>query len=199
MQAQVDVVNIRLAEREDLHQLYEMIVESTGNKTKITKIGLEADLFGNQPHKISKDDANLVFDQSQMRTNRNACRMFVAEVGHSLVGYIMFHYFYSPWTSHCGFVDDIFMRREFRNQGEFLSFLMSFIHNSVSKSVSIFKTDIARDLLRHVSELCASEGLRSLIFNSYGSGGHLMDFMKEYDPAVLRNENTDWSVYRVLF
>lgn len=116
----IQTLVIRRPITDDLESLHAMIVESTCGKTKITKSNLRKDLFGpvqNEENRSVITDPLIHLDTSLIETNRPTCQAFVAEVNGNPVGFVIFHYCYSPWRRHGFFIDNIYTKLEFRRRG----------------------------------------------------------------------------------
>lgn len=110
-------LSIREVTIKDLDRLFEMIVESTGGKTKLTADSLRDDFFGPVDIKLTSSDPSIEIDDKILRSNRPVAQAIVAEVNDELVGHLVYHYHYSPWAGNCGSIDDVFVRPDYRRRG----------------------------------------------------------------------------------
>lgn len=111
----------REASIEDVEELHKLVVESTGGSTQLTVDRLKEDLFNVIPRtsaEIPMNDPEIEFDIDQLQSNAPVARAVVAEVRGKLVGHFVFHYHFTPWVGHIGFVDDIFTKPNLRRTGE---------------------------------------------------------------------------------
>lgn len=105
----------------DLYNLHALISNSTNGKSKITTDRLREDLFGLDTTGLESpntEDPVIELDVNRIKSNRPACQSFVSEVDGVLVAYVIYHYFYSPWTGHCYFVDDVYTTSNYQRKGE---------------------------------------------------------------------------------
>lgn len=106
---------------EDVERLCEMIQSSTCGLSKVTSESLHRDLFCHSEmlkQYGQQEDVLLLSIHQVENSNKPVCQAFVVQDGPSLVGYVMYHYYYSPWDGHILFLDDIYVEREFRLKGK---------------------------------------------------------------------------------
>lgn len=106
---------------EDVEQLYKAIQRSTSGKSKMSIESLRRDLFcySDRIKQYSEQENVLLLSLHQIEhSNKPVCQAFVAHDGYDLVGYVLYHYYYSPWDGHVLFLDDIYVEIEFRHKGK---------------------------------------------------------------------------------
>lgn len=114
---------IRKPVPDDVARLLELVKRSTGGKTTLTKESLHYDLFGFSEKIVrGSNTANDIYESisslSDEHSNKPVCQAFVAHHNSTLVGYVIYHYYYSPWDGHEMFVDDVYVSEEFRRRGK---------------------------------------------------------------------------------
>lgn len=111
---------IRTAEEKDVANLLELIVKATDGQTKLTEEILLQALF--EPLKllseIKNNDPNIQIDSDLYKTDSTSARAIVAEVDKKLVGFILSHYYYSPWPGNCYQIDKVYVEPKFRLKGK---------------------------------------------------------------------------------
>lgn len=114
-------VTLRGPTSSDVDPLFQMILQSPGSATKVSADSLREDIIGpkqcDEP-KVKSDDPSIEFDPSLLASNKPVAQVVLAEIKDKLIGYLIFHYHYSPWLGHCAFIDDVFIMREYRNKGK---------------------------------------------------------------------------------
>lgn len=111
----------REAKVEDVEELYKLLVESTRGSTKLTADRLKDDLFSVNTKtsiEVLLDDSEIEFDISLLQSNTPVARAIVAEVDGAIVGYLIFHSHWGPWTGHIASIDDVFTRPSMRKKGK---------------------------------------------------------------------------------
>lgn len=114
-------VTMRGPTTNDVDPLIQMITESTGQKTKLAAASLIDDIIGPKQCDgpiVECDDPSIEFNPSLLASNKPVTQVILAEVEDKLVGYLIFHYHYSPWNGHNAFIDDIFIVRDYRSKGQ---------------------------------------------------------------------------------
>jgi len=103
----------------DIGKLLELIQESTGGDTKLDSSMLMRDLLcvGYDRPVPKCDDPCIKFDPEVFKNPVPAARAIIAEVERETVGYLIYHYHYSPWMGFGAFVDDVFVSQNFRRKG----------------------------------------------------------------------------------
>ncbi|XP_022905948.1 thialysine N-epsilon-acetyltransferase [Onthophagus taurus] len=91
---------VRKAKKEDMKDVYEMIkglaiFEKMPNEVKISPETLQKDGFGPNP----------------------TFHCFVAELNSEIIGFTIYYYCYSTWLGTSIFLEDLFVKEEFRKQG----------------------------------------------------------------------------------
>lgn len=114
---------IRKPVPDDVEKLLAMVRCSTGGKSTLTKESLHHDLFGFSDRIInvcntSSDIHRSISNLSSQHSNKPICQAFVAQYSSTLVGYVIYHYYYSPWDGHEMFVDDVYVDEDFRRRGK---------------------------------------------------------------------------------
>lgn len=114
----------KLAVADDFDGLWLLVKESLSDaETRITYKTLQRDLFG----KVDLDsannqdrckDASIELDPFQAQQTFPVCAAIIAQSGSELVGYLMFHQFYSPWKSRGVYVDHIYVKPTLRRKGK---------------------------------------------------------------------------------
>lgn len=115
-----DKTEFREVSPEDIGQLYSLIKLSTNHKTKLTQSSLQEALFGHEfdtGNPIVCEQSGVNFDPRLIQSNVAFCRALVIALNQSLIGYIIFHFHYSPWLGHSTYVDDIFVKDCHQDQG----------------------------------------------------------------------------------
>lgn len=124
MAEEVPEIVVRRATVEDIDILHRLIVDSTGGKTRITPQSLMRDLFVEHDstafiaNGVKYDDKSLEIDPMPLRRNKPVAQAIVAEANKKIVGYLIFHYYYSPWGGHCAFIEDIYTNPAYRRRGK---------------------------------------------------------------------------------
>ena len=112
---------IRKATKNDSDELYDLIIESTGAKTSLTRENFRKDLagvYGLAENDTTQDQSSLGIDKDLWVLNCSVCQAYLAIVDDQVIGYVLFHYFYSPWKSRLAFIDDIYVRPSYRRRGK---------------------------------------------------------------------------------
>lgn len=114
-------VTLRGPTSDDVDSLYQMILQSTGQVTKLSASSLRDDII--EPKhcdgpEVSSSDPSIEFNPSLLKSNKPVAQVVIAEVENKIVGYLIFHYHYSPWMGHVAFIDDVFVQTDYRNNGE---------------------------------------------------------------------------------
>ena len=122
-------IGVRRVDRSDLDQVFKLIKMSSNDTTRITKEDLDLDLFSYDPgNTLGNSETN----SSKYNSNKPNAQMLVAvsypddlnvEVDleePSVVGYICFHYYYTPWIGHSAKIADIFVEPAYRRKGTIL-------------------------------------------------------------------------------
>lgn len=120
----------------DVDPLIQMITESTGQRTKLVAESLVDDIIGPKQCDgpiVKCDDPCIEFDPNLLASNKPVAQVILAEVENKLVGYLIFHYFYTPWSGHSAFIDDVFVVRDYRNKGQY-SGLGGFLFSQVQST-----------------------------------------------------------------
>lgn len=104
----------------DVEMLHKMVVESTDSKTSLTLEDLRKALRRDNPSQASVEPKfpEIYINKYQLETDAPACQAFLAKVENLNVGYIIFHYHYSPWLGHTAAIDDVFVERQYRRKGK---------------------------------------------------------------------------------
>lgn len=104
----------------DIPQLIELIRESTNNATMLTSERLHNCLFGMKIDlgKLGKIEDTSLNAVNLSNTDTSICKAHVAELDDKLIGYVIYHYFYSPWLGHNIWIDDIFVTVDHRMKGK---------------------------------------------------------------------------------
>lgn len=116
------VINLREPKISEIEELHKMVVDSTSGGTKVSISSLINDLFGPEQDdatsKAEVDDSCFEFDVELINSNRNPVQAFVAELDSKIVGFVLFHYHYSPWEGHGSFVDKVYISPTYRRRGK---------------------------------------------------------------------------------
>lgn len=117
----LNIVFTSVTSEQDIEGLLELIVKSTGGKTKLTRSRLKNDLFEcafeDTSSIVSGQDSSLEIDKKLFKTNTTPAKSILAKLDEKIIGYILFHYHYSPWPGLCHFIDDIFVLPQYRLKG----------------------------------------------------------------------------------
>lgn len=108
---------------EDVDRLHELIVESTDGKTNTTRESLREEFLGLDYSKLTSvkpKDLDIDFNIKAFQPNRPIARAILAELPdtHEIVGYLIFHYYFTPWIGHSACVDYVYVVPSYRKQGE---------------------------------------------------------------------------------
>lgn len=60
-------------------------------------------------------------------------------------------------------------------------------------------TGIAWRLIKRLSDLCRQNNYKSILFNVTDIDSELWHSMRKHNLKIVRNDTTDWSVFRVEF
>ena len=118
---------IRAMQPNDLGQVHQMLLDSTGGETRITREQLGRDLFETLAPSDEKmenlgqimNHKSIEIDLDLAKSNKPLCRVYVAapRQGNRLLGYLLSSYLYTPWSPRITVLRDIYTRPEFRRQG----------------------------------------------------------------------------------
>lgn len=119
MSTELSAITFRDPLVEDVKKLHELVVESTGGRTEVTTLSLRQDLFGvgSDLPEVSSKDKCIEFNINDLKCDKPVAQAILAEVEGELIGYLIFHYFYSPWSGHGFFINDIFIASNYRLKG----------------------------------------------------------------------------------
>lgn len=167
-------IKVRPLTIDDKSSLLNLIALSKGDESKINDSVLTDNFFefGNE-QEIKSIDQNVEFEVSKIKTNKPVAQALIAEVNSSLAGYLIYHYHYSPWYGHCGFIDDIYILSAYRKRG------------------------VARQLLRKWTGQAKRDGLKAILFTDRDRSPELMKYLFENGFMWYRNNAMDWSVSRI--
>lgn len=101
----------------DISTLHQLAVTSTGSAIGLTIEDLHDSIFGIDSNKM-KENLGVRY-QDDLEGNLPFCQAYLAEVNKEVVGFIIFHYFYSPWLGHCVYMDDLFVKQAHPRKGKF--------------------------------------------------------------------------------
>lgn len=119
-------ISFRAPRAEDVDDILKLIVLSTQGKTSLTKERLFEDLFVKtykNATEVKSSTADIEIDTKLFKSDCNVIQMIVAEEENSerVVGYLLSHNHYSPWSGNCRFIDDVYVSESNRKQGEFFA------------------------------------------------------------------------------
>lgn len=169
---------IREVSEKDVTSLHQLIMDSTKRQSKITEASLSEDLFNLNPiaRKLEEDhiNGNIKFDLEPVKSSTPAVKSFVAELQGKLIGYVLYRYHYSPWMGHSVFIVDTFVGPDHRGKG------------------------VARNLIDKVFLMARQERLSSIILTIHDYESSLKSYLLEtHKLKWYRNDENDWSVYRL--
>lgn len=112
--------SIRKATSNDADELYDLIVESTGAKTSLSRENFKKYLAGvyNDTEEDSNQIKSIDIVKDRLAPNCPVCQAYVAKARDQLIGYVLFHYYYTPWRGRLAFVDNIYVKKSFRRRGK---------------------------------------------------------------------------------
>lgn len=131
-------IGVRRADQSDIDQIFKLIRMSSNDTTLITKEDLKIDLFSHDPANSlgDSDHENSSRNLSKYGSNKSIAQMLVA-VSYpddlnvdadleepSIVGYVCFYYYYTPWIGHSAKIADIFVEPAYRKKGTVLNRLL---------------------------------------------------------------------------
>lgn len=111
---------------DDFDGLWQLVSESiAGQETRMTYASLREDLFGQRELETSADlnefqEPSIELDLGQAQATVPFCQALLAQAGRELVGYLMFHHFYSPWKGRKACINYVYVKPEHRNVGKLL-------------------------------------------------------------------------------
>lgn len=114
----------KLAMADDLDKLWPLVRESlSGTRTRLTLETLRRDLFDeiDLDPEIAADqpeDPSIEFNPLQAKQKVPVCHAITAQIDDELVGYLIFHQFYSPWRGRGVLVDQIYVKPALRGRGK---------------------------------------------------------------------------------
>lgn len=116
-------ISIKTADEHDADQLYRMLIRSNRGKADITLADLRLDLknennLDGQLETANHWDDSFVIDLNMIKPNCSICQALLAFRGEQMIGYIIYHYYYSPWSGRMPFINDIFVEPHFRRNGK---------------------------------------------------------------------------------
>lgn len=108
---------------DEIEELQRLIIESTDAQTLLTVDSLNNALIGKDPRpmegKIGETKSAIATtDLEEPISSEACCIAYMAQVDNRKVGYVIYHYHYSPWLGHSAYIDDIFVQQEYRLKGE---------------------------------------------------------------------------------
>lgn len=163
---------------EDVKELHRLLVESTDGKTKVSASDLHNDLFVITPTNVPQikiDDPCIEFDYGLVEPDWPIVQAYLAEVDKKAIGHVLYHFHFSPWTGHTVYIDDIFVKPELRGRG------------------------IGRRLFNQVSRESIALKIKQCLFQVGRRKPEVESWALNLGARIVRNNQTDWSVYRIDF
>lgn len=122
--AQEGEITVRRATVDDVDLVHGFMTKSTGGKALMSKSQLRRELseiyeLDDSSEAIRNPDPQINIDLALVKPNTPVCHARLAELAGVAVGYVTFHYFYSPWRGRILYVEDIFVDEAQRRQGRF--------------------------------------------------------------------------------
>ena len=107
---------------QDVKELHHMIMSSTEGKSHLNHQRLYQSLFGSRVKSITEGSFGIDNESADaVGSMEPSCYAFLAKLDNVTVGYIIFHYHYSPWLGHSAYIDDIYVVETERSKGKRLS------------------------------------------------------------------------------
>lgn len=179
-------IRIRKANASDALPLHKSIVKSTNGTSKLTQDQLASCLTN--PDKVRKQlcrqqagslklaklDIDLVFSNSPV------AQAYIAEelAGQTsnIVGHLVFHYFYSPWTKRSIYLDSVYVDE------------LAFEGN---------KDELINKLLQSTIDQAITDAMSYLMFNVPAINESLIERVTKLKATRMRDTETDWDVLRI--